>query len=85
MSSLISALLAFAKADAEKKGIPVLITFLQGLSASQNALQRAAALAKFEGDALAAGVQIGQDILQDLSTNLQATLTAIQTGGVAAP
>lgn len=82
--SLITSIVAFAKADAEKKGIPVLVTFLQNISSAQNAIQRATALAKFEGDALAAGAQIGQDILQDLSTNLQAELAAIESPPAAA-
>lgn len=75
--SLISSVVAFAKSDAAAKGIPVLITLLQGLGSSQNGLQRAAALAKFEGDAFAAGAQIGQDILQDLNTELQTELTTL--------
>lgn len=76
--SFFTPIIAFAKADATGKGIPVLITFLQGYGAAQNALQRAAALAKFEGDALAAGVQIGQDILTDLNSTLQAELQSIE-------
>jgi hypothetical protein len=83
--SLISSIVAFAKADATKKGVPVLINFLQGISSAQSAVQRAAALAKFEGDALAAGAQIGQDILLDLSTTLQAELASIEAGASAQP
>lgn len=81
--SLITAIVAFAKADAEKKGIPVLITFIQGYTSAQSAIQRALALTKFEGDALAVGAQIGQDILQDVSTNLQAELAAIEASASA--
>jgi hypothetical protein len=75
--SLISSVVAFAKADAEGKGIPVLITLLQGLAASKTSIQRAAAILKFEGDAVAAGATIGQDILTDLVTTAEAELQAL--------
>jgi hypothetical protein len=83
LSSLFTSLLAFAKADAEKKGIPVLITFLQGYSSSTNAIGRALALAKLQTDALAAGATILQDIQTDLATELQAELTTIQSNPTA--
>lgn len=84
MSALFSALLAFAKADAEKKGIPVLITFLQAYSSATNAIGRALALANLQTSALATGSTIFQDIAQELATELQKELTAIQASPTAA-
>ena len=76
--SLFSSIVAFAKSDSAAKGIPVLVSFLTDLQNSQNALQRATALAKFEGSALAVGAQIGNDILQDLNSTLIGELQSIQ-------
>lgn len=81
--SLFSSLIAFAKSDAAAKGIPVLVSFLTDLQNSQNALQRATALAKFEGSALAVGAQIGNDILQDLNSTLIGELQSIQAAAAA--
>lgn len=84
MQALFTALLAFAKADAEKKGIPVLITFLQAYTASSNAIGRALALANFQTSAMATGATVLQDIIQAASAELQKELTAIQANPAAA-
>ena len=84
MSALFTALLAFAKADAEKKGIPVLIAFLQSYAGATNAIGRALALANLQTAALSAGATVFQDIAQDLAAELQKELTAIQASPTAA-
>lgn len=84
MSALFTALIAFAKGDAEKKGIPVLITFLQAYASATNAIGRALALANFQTSALSTGMTIFQDIASDLSAELQKELTAIQANPSAA-
>lgn len=84
VSGLFAALIAFAKADAEKKGTPVLITFIQAYTSATNAIGRALALANFQTAALSTGMTILQDILADLATELQAELTAIQANPAAA-
>lgn len=84
MSALFAALLAFAKADAEKKGIPVLITFLQAYTGASNAIGRALALANFQTSALATGATVLQDIISAASSELQKELTSIQANPAAA-
>lgn len=84
MSALFAALIAFAKNDSEKKGIPILIAFLQSYTGANNAIGRALALANFQTSALATGATILQDIAQDVAAELQKELTAIQANPTAA-
>lgn len=72
----LSGLLSLAAADEEAALIPPAITFLQTWLASKDALSRAAAVAKLEGDALSAQAQVPAELLAQGAPQINAVLQA---------
>lgn len=85
----LSGLLSLAEADAEVALIPAAIQFLTAFSAAKSGVQRAAALAQFEGNVLAGvavlGPQLVAQVAPQVNAQLQAVLAKAQATVAAAP
>lgn len=79
----LDGLLSLLEADAEVALIPPGQTFVANITAAKTGLQRVAAVAKLEGDVLAAGAGVGPEVLAQVAPSINAALQAELTKALA--
>lgn len=77
MTPFLAGVLSLVEADVEVALIPPVQTFLGDILASKTGLQRAAAVAKLEGNIIAAGAGLAPELIAQIAPELNSVLQSV--------